>query len=574
MNKAFDDFLWEDYPNTNTPLGKRLLNKVNSALKTIDERVRRIFNNEIPNIKNTKLDIAEAYKFVKGISLNKDTGVFTITFYDNTQATIDTMLEKLAVNFDYYADTQKLVIILSDGTQKEVDLSALITQYEFLDSDTIAFSIGADGKVSAIVKEGSIQEKHLRPDYLSDIRVESAKAESSADSAAQKALESADSALLSKSYSGGNTGIREGEGTDNAKYYSEQAKQALESLEQAGTVTGVKGNAEVSYRTGNVDITPENIGAYPASYIDDHLIKSGHPIPAVGKDGYIAYPSDGRYYSTTGVVTGCIKISLPVSWTSTMLKFIASIYDWRTGDSFDYIISGYNNPQYTSGGGAVIQPWQNYGAVCIGRAGSGNANLPVRFGHDGSKCVVTIGNVNTTWNYPHVLVHGIMVSYHESSYEPWKSGWTVSFETSLPTTVNATVQNTHVAYGGVAGSCNGNSATATKATQDGNGNNIANTYQKKEWTRRGIATMRGGTFSYEPGNYENEILLVGVAPSGTFKTNHIYKDVLIDSVVPSDGIYEYKIYYDASDYILVKFNRGGFTFTNSTHAHDVYIYSK
>lgn len=368
MEKAFDDFLWEDYPNTNTPLGKRLLNKVNSALKTIDERVRRIFNDEIPNIKNTKLDITEAYKFVKGISLNEDTGVFTITFYDNTQATIDTMLEKLAVNFDYYADTQKLVIILSDGTQKEVDLSALITQYEFLDSETIYFCISASGEtafdrtwdsnnnlisyvdggiqpnvrqsiyvqselsvsqitasykkpgeddfiaaeispwaaednheyvisfpggarawsvsmqtqedigdgtkkvigyytkpgcVTAGIKEGSIQEKHLRPDYLSDIRVESAKADSSADSAAQKALESANSALLSKSYNGGDTGIREGEDTDNAKYYSEQARQALESLEQAG-VTGVKGDAETVYRKGNVSLTAENVGAEPS----------------------------------------------------------------------------------------------------------------------------------------------------------------------------------------------------------------------------------------------------------------------------------------------------------------------
>lgn len=375
MEKAFDDFLWENYPNTNTPLGKRLLNKVNSALKTIDERVMRIFNIEIPTINNTKLDITEAYKLVKGISLNEDTGVFTITFYDNTQITIDTMLEKLAVNFDYYADTQKLVIILSDGTQKEVDLSALITQYEFLDSDTVHFSVelneekafekrwinpevsfltktsqihdflmiesdveisnisgtykkdadenyipavfspvssdpkhlftvnfpgGANsciiaaeteewdslrekecyiighyskkGTIKAVIKEGSIQEKHLRPDYLSDIRVESANAESSKNSAALKASESAQSALLSKSYSDGTSGIRDGESTDNAKYYSNQAKEIYDNFTQAGTVTGVKGASETTFRGGNVNLTPENIGAPSNEYMEEHFV--------------------------------------------------------------------------------------------------------------------------------------------------------------------------------------------------------------------------------------------------------------------------------------------------------------
>lgn len=614
MNKAFDDFLWKDYPNTNTPLAKRLLNKVNSALKTIDERVMRIFNDEIPNIKNTKLDTAEAYGLVKGISLNEDTGVFTITFYDNTQATIDTMLEKLAVNFDYYADTQKLVIILSDGTQKEVDLSALITQYEFFDSDTVHFSVGSDGKISAIVKEGSIQEKHLRPDYLSDIRVESAKADSSADSAAQKALESANSALLSKSYNGGDTGIREGEDTDNAKYYSEQARQALESLEQAG-VTGVKGDAETVYRKGNVNITPDDIGAPSNAYMAEHFVpdyvssvkkivagagwyriavkegvgngssactiklsrtynygvpeyqeikllnsytsfkfvqvnaytypefenywtqirlvklndgkyyvdvynsntagsggyqnewgvivengsklyewkalepyliddesdieknvtgiglqanldagdylRSGGRIPTVGKTGYIAYPSDAYYQVAQSNVSGHIRITLPVSWTNTFVKFTVSIFTMGGNESCDYHISGYNY--------AATPTWSNCTAICTGKPGAVHTNLNVRFGHDGSKCIICIGETNTAWSYPVIQVHDVLAGYYKNDYETWKSGWSIGFGTTLPSTINATVQNTHVAYGGI----------ATKAMQDGTGNNIVDSYAKK-----------------------------------------------------------------------------------------------
>ena len=89
-------------------------------------------------------------------------------------------MEKIAVNFTYDPTTEQIILTLIDGTKQYIDLSALITQYEFLDTDTVAFIIGTDGKVSAIVKEGSIEEKHLEPNYLAKIKVESARAETSA----------------------------------------------------------------------------------------------------------------------------------------------------------------------------------------------------------------------------------------------------------------------------------------------------------------------------------------------------------------------------------------------------------
>lgn len=51
----------------------------------------------------------------------------------------------------------------------------------------------------------------------------------------------------------------------------------------SGAVSGVKGNAESTYRTGNVNLTPANIGAIPnggaASLTDELTINaSGHPI--------------------------------------------------------------------------------------------------------------------------------------------------------------------------------------------------------------------------------------------------------------------------------------------------------
>ena len=83
----------------------------------------------------------------------------------------------------------------------------------------------------------------------------------SAATASTKATESANSATLSQSYAIGGTDTRTGENTDNSKYYYQQSKSIYDNFSQAGTVTGVKGNAESAYRTGNVNITAANIGA-------------------------------------------------------------------------------------------------------------------------------------------------------------------------------------------------------------------------------------------------------------------------------------------------------------------------
>lgn len=234
MQKAFDNFLWRNSPSAESPLNEQNLMKINNGLNTVDDRVIAL--------DTTKLNKTDAQGLIKSLTFNPSNGVFTITYFNGAAATIDTLLEKLAVNFDFDEATQRMIIYLSDGTQKFVDLSAFIVPLEFIDSDTIDFQLLADGKVTAIVKEGSIQEKHLRPNYLADIRVESAKAESSRDAAAQSAENANNYADLSKSYAVGTDGqVRPADSDDNAKKYSEKseanantAKEYLEKVEQAG----------------------------------------------------------------------------------------------------------------------------------------------------------------------------------------------------------------------------------------------------------------------------------------------------------------------------------------------------
>ncbi len=181
---------WENFPSEKTAINRNRLNNIEGGIDAIDDRVCAL--------DTTKVDLTKANELVKEILWDESNGTLTVVKMNGSKAVIDTKLEKLAVNFKYDPESQQLVITLDDGTAQNVDLSALITQYEFLDSDTIAFAIGSDGKVSAIVKEGSIQEKHLRPDYLADIKVESAKAVNSATNAKASETNAAKSAADAK----------------------------------------------------------------------------------------------------------------------------------------------------------------------------------------------------------------------------------------------------------------------------------------------------------------------------------------------------------------------------------------
>jgi hypothetical protein len=231
MNKTYGRINWENYPSDETPLNESNLNKIDVATDEIDNRVI--------TLDTTKATKEEVSTLVQDVVFEEKTGIITITKKNGSKITIDTQMEKIAVNFSYNAKTQQIILTLIDGTRQYIDLSALITQYEFLDSDTVAFSIDSAGKVSAIVKEASIQEKHLQPNYLADIKVEVAKAQASQSAAksesnakasetAATASESnaAASATKAQSYATGGTNSRTGEDTDNAKYYSQQSAQS------------------------------------------------------------------------------------------------------------------------------------------------------------------------------------------------------------------------------------------------------------------------------------------------------------------------------------------------------------
>ena len=222
-NKAYTRINWENYPSEATPINESNLNNMDGTINTLDNR--------IVSLDVTKLDVSTANGLVKSVAFTKNTGVFAITHLDDTVETIDTDLEKLAINFDYDEENEKLVITLDDGTTKEVDLSKLITEYNFTNSDTVGITV-TDGIVKAEVVKGSITEDYLEPNYLALVKteVENAKAEVTlATEAKNSALEYA---TLSESWAVGGTGTRDGEDSDNSKAYSEASKNYRDETEK------------------------------------------------------------------------------------------------------------------------------------------------------------------------------------------------------------------------------------------------------------------------------------------------------------------------------------------------------
>ena len=215
---------WINYPSIDSPIIDQELNRNEVSVDTIDDRVI--------TLDTVKAEQSDLLLTPKSISFDSSTGIFTITRWNNTTYTIDTDLEKIAINFDYDDDPtsahyQQLIIELKDGTYKYIDLSALITQYEFTDSATIHFTVGNDGDISASVIDGSITESKLQPNFLADCRSAKQGAETAEADAIAKAL-------VSEGYANGKqNGVPVGSGSpyyeNNAEYFKNQASSIVGS---------------------------------------------------------------------------------------------------------------------------------------------------------------------------------------------------------------------------------------------------------------------------------------------------------------------------------------------------------
>jgi len=160
-------------------------------------------------------------------------------------------------------------------------------------------------------------------------------------------------------------------------------------------------------------------------------------------------PQGGTFTTSTSSITGAIRLFLPADRrrSNTMLRMTVKVYEYNTGNSHTFNVGGYN---YYTG------QWYNVFATQL--TDSGKGALIVRFGDDGSRQWITIGEAGTTWTYPQVHITDVEVGYSGFSSN-WGQDWVVNFggipggenssrTASLVLTSNNASSNTADVYGG------------------------------------------------------------------------------------------------------------------------------
>lgn len=267
LNKVYTRINWEDYPSENTDLDAYNLNQMDSAIDALDNRI--ISQDAL------KVDKSAINGNIADWTMDETTGIITITKYNGEKIIFDLNIEKIPVGFSM-SDDGIITMTTEDGTQFTADIGSMIPVLTFEDSSTIAVSVTGTGKnktYSFSIKTGSVTDAMLQPNYLADIRVESANASAYAQSANAKSV-------LAESYAIGGTGTREGEDTDNAKYYMEQAKlqtggipTKVSKLENdAGYITKKVSDLTNYYDKNTVD---KKIDAIPKTDLANYLTKTG-----------------------------------------------------------------------------------------------------------------------------------------------------------------------------------------------------------------------------------------------------------------------------------------------------------
>lgn len=274
MNKVYSRINWENEPSDKTPLNETNLNKMDFALNEVDNR--------LIEQDTTKLSKVDASNDIINWTMDEEIGVITVTRRNGEKIVFDLNIEKIPVSFSL-SDDGILTMVTDDGTTFTANIGAMIPILTFNDSDEIAVNVtgtGINKTYSFSIKDNSITENKLQPNFLADIKVQSASASLSANNAETNAKKS-------QSYAVGGTGTRDNENTDNAKYYKEQAQSVgnsvptyLSQISSAGesqlsriqnALDGAAVNFQVDLSTGHLNYTGCSSFVFDVNETNGHL---------------------------------------------------------------------------------------------------------------------------------------------------------------------------------------------------------------------------------------------------------------------------------------------------------------
>lgn len=276
MSEKYRLINWKDYPDISTPLMASNLNHMDGEIGNLRDDTNDN-SNDISQLKVQKANTSDLLTTVESITLDENTGVFTIVYKSGIVVQYDTGLNKIAVNFRYDDDPSSphygsLVITLDDGTYQYVDLTKLIKTIVFIDSDRIKCIQNGDSYKFDLIK-GSITGDYLETNYLANVISYTTRAETAVSQAEQYASNAYTSSV--------DAGL-------SASTASDKAQEAYVS---ANTATQKASEAATSATNALINASSASASANSAN--SDALKSEGY---AVGTQNGVEVQSDSPYY--------------------------------------------------------------------------------------------------------------------------------------------------------------------------------------------------------------------------------------------------------------------------------------
>lgn len=196
---------------------------------------------------------------VKSITFNDQDGKFTITKKDGTAVVIDTILEKVPVSmvFETVGAVTRIKLTNQDGTTSSADVSSLVDNYTFSNTDTIALSTTGTGNqknISATLRDGSVTLPKLSLDTVTQLqgyRDAAANSATAASASKDAAAASAAAANTSKTAAAQSATTANSE-ADRANSFAVTASLAAQTAStHATTATNASNAAEASKNSAN-----------------------------------------------------------------------------------------------------------------------------------------------------------------------------------------------------------------------------------------------------------------------------------------------------------------------------------
>jgi hypothetical protein len=210
-----------------------------------------------------------------------------------------------------------------------------------------------------------------------------------------------------------------------------------------------------------------------------------------------------EYRNAGSAATGAIVFIAPNTLSSIMHRMEIEGLLYTSGPTIKAVVQGYR----TTGN------WSQTSKINLGIY-----DLPVRWGvtADGRNCLI-LGDVATTWSYPHISVARAMFSHGNAENETYDIGWSSSLVTSLAGFTNVTGFLPHSTIGGISNGSHVHtqSVAATTWTVD---HNLGQRYVNVEVIDGATNTSLTGTYDYPTVTFTSTtrtVLTFTTARSGT-----------------------------------------------------------